>query len=108
MPSTACNQSNHDQIAALTTATDLRPAIQALCLLSCGGSVICGRLRMRRQEYFRYLRSIILATSLALPPIHGSAESLTNNNGVVYENVTVISATPKHLLIDRKSTRLNS
>ena len=32
-------------------------------------------------------------------PVHGFALSVTNDDGVVYENVTVISVTPKDLLI---------
>jgi hypothetical protein len=58
---------------------------------------------VKSQEYLKRLRNGILIVSLAIPPIHGSAESLTNESGVVYENVTVVSATPKDLLITYQS-----
>jgi hypothetical protein len=63
---------------------------------------------MKNREFFKYLRNVILTAALAFPPISGSAASLTNNQGVVYENVTVISATPKDLLITYSSKGRNS
>jgi hypothetical protein len=56
--------------------------------------------------HWKFHRRVIapaLTISLAFMPIHGSAESLTNENGVVYENVTVVSVTPKDLLITYSS-----
>jgi hypothetical protein len=63
---------------------------------------------MKSQEYLKRLRNVILIASLAMPPIHGSAESLTNEDGVVYENVTVVSVTPKDLLITYQSNSRRS
>ncbi len=54
---------------------------------------------MKSREYYIELSGLVSGALFALSSAYVSAESLTNENGVVYENVTVISATPKDLLI---------
>jgi hypothetical protein len=58
---------------------------------------------MKSRRYFNDLRKVILTILLAFAPFHCFALSLTNNQGVVYANVTVMSVTPKDLLITYSS-----
>jgi hypothetical protein len=58
---------------------------------------------MKSQGYFKLLCEIVLTSAFIFPAVHAFSFSLTNDNGVVYDNVMVVSVTPKDLLITYSS-----